>query len=144
MRPFPYDFDQCDVITKSLSQNETTIRIDGFHGGNLPTYLFAGIISKEANEGSLTTSSTNFAANNVEMFNITLNGVSVNGYPIDFNSPSSSSSDASLSSLFSEISSILALGFSISFWKPFLAWLKLFIEVWVDVMAALAAELITA
>lgn len=83
MRPFPYDFDQCDVITKSLSQNETTIRIDGFHGGNLPTHLFAGIISKEANEGSLTTSSTNFAANNVEMFNITLNGVSVNGYPIE-------------------------------------------------------------
>ena len=80
--PFVYEYDRCDVITKTISQGETHIRLDGIRGGNTPNYVFAGIIDKEAYDGTLTKSSTGFKAHGVEWMNITLNGVSVNGYPI--------------------------------------------------------------
>ena len=80
--PIVYNFDDIDVLTKSLPMNETTIRLDNLRGGNIPTYIFAGIIPTQALNGDLTLCSTNFACHHVNELNITLNGRSVTGYPI--------------------------------------------------------------
>ena len=80
--PITYTYDEIEVINKALPMNETTIRLDNLRGGNVPTYIFAGITSSRAINGDLELSSTNFACNNVNELNITLNGRSVTGYPI--------------------------------------------------------------
>ena len=80
--PLIYNYDECEVILRSLDQGETSIRLEAIHGGNMPSHLFAGILPSEAVQGSLEKSSTRFAQHNVKEFNINLNGHSVNGYPI--------------------------------------------------------------
>ena len=83
--PILYNYDECDVIIKSIPINETEIRFDNFRGGNVPEYIFAAIIPQSDLNGDSTTSSTRFTCNHVEEFNIMLNGNSVNGYPMNVN-----------------------------------------------------------
>ena len=72
--PMIYQYDECEVRTKNIPKDETTIRFDNLKGGNVPSYIFAGIIEQGALEGNLAYSSTRFKNHNVEEFNISLNG----------------------------------------------------------------------
>lgn len=81
--PIPYYYEDCEVTLKTLPLNETEIRIDNIKGGTTPNCMFAGIIKSEALAGNASMSSTSFGCNNVTVFNITLNGNSVNGYPLE-------------------------------------------------------------
>lgn len=85
--PIPYYYQECDVTLKSLPQDETIIRLDNIKGGNTPTCLFAAIIPAAALNGDMEQSSTAFDHHNVTEFNITLNGNSVNGFPMEVKSP---------------------------------------------------------
>ena len=80
--PIIYEYQDSEAIIKSLPQNETEIRLDGIKGGNLPSYLFAGIIPQSSLNGEVEHSSTAFKSYGVKEFNLTLNGNSVNGYPL--------------------------------------------------------------
>ena len=80
--PIVYQYEESDAIVKTLPQNETEIRIDGIKGGNLPSYVFAGIIPQSSLLGDAKHSSTCFKAYGVKEFNLTLNGNSVNGFPM--------------------------------------------------------------
>ena len=81
--PIPYYYEDCEVSLKTLPLNETDIRIDNIKGGPTPSCMFAGIIESAALAGNMEMSSTRFCCNNVIGFNITLNGNSVNGYPME-------------------------------------------------------------
>ena len=80
--PIMYEYQESEAIIKTLPQNETEIRLDGLKGGNLPSYLFAGIIPQSSLNGDIEHSSTSFKSHGVKEINITLNGNSVNGFPI--------------------------------------------------------------
>ena len=80
--PLRYDFEDCEVYTKSIPQSETNIRFDNLRGGNVPSHMFIGIIDTPAFNGDFTLSSTKFSPHKVSQMNITLNGNSVNGYPL--------------------------------------------------------------
>ena len=81
--PIRYKFEECEITLKNIPLNETQVRLDNIKGGNNPLCLFAGLIKTSALGGDAGLSSTGFRANNVESINITLNGNSVNGFPID-------------------------------------------------------------
>ena len=83
--PIMYEYQESEAIIKTLPQNETEIRLDGVKGGNLPTYLFAGIIPQSSLNGDAEHSSTSFKSYGVKEFNITVNGNSVNGFPMTIN-----------------------------------------------------------
>ena len=83
--PMIYNYDECDVLIKSIPLNETEVRFDNIRGGNTPAYIFAGIISQGNLNGNKDSSSTRFTCNHVEEFNILLNGNSVSGFPISVN-----------------------------------------------------------
>ena len=72
--PLIYEYDECEVLIKNIPRSETTIRFDNLKGGSVPRYLFAAVIPQAALDGSLEKSSTFFHHQNVEEFNITLNG----------------------------------------------------------------------
>ena len=80
--PIVYEYEETEVLIKNIQMNEKEIRFDNLRGGNVPGYIFAAIIPQSALSGSTTQSSTGFKASNVNEVNITLNGNSVNGYPI--------------------------------------------------------------
>ena len=80
--PIPYYYQECDITIKSLPKDETNIRFDNIKGGNTPVCMFAGIIPSSDLAGDINESSTAFNCHNVVEFNITLNGNSVNGYPL--------------------------------------------------------------
>lgn len=84
--PLRYEFEDCEVYTKSIPQGETNIRFDNLRGGNVPSHMFMGIIETAALNGDYTLSSTKFSPHNVSQMNITLNGNSVNGYPLNVQS----------------------------------------------------------
>ena len=88
-RPFVYQYEEVDVMVKNLPLNETDIRFDNIRGGQLPSFVFIGLIPQDALNGSFELSSTSFKCQNVTDMNITLNGNSVHGYPmvIKDNSP---------------------------------------------------------
>ena len=77
-----YDFEDCEVYTKSIPQSETNIRFDNLRGGNVPSHMFIGIIETAALNGDYALSSTKFSPHKVCQMNIRLNGNSVNGYPL--------------------------------------------------------------
>ena len=81
--PIHYQFEECDVTLKSLPTNQFDIRLDNIRGGNSPTYLFVGVLPTDAFSGSFEQSSVGFRSFNVQKINITLNGRTVNGYPIE-------------------------------------------------------------
>ena len=81
--PILYEFDDCEMYIKNIPASSTCIRFDNIRGGNVPEYIFAGITSQSLSKGDYAKSSTCFQQANVSEFNITLNGSSVGGYPIE-------------------------------------------------------------
>ena len=81
--PIPYVYEECEITLKTLPLNEKDIRLDNIKGGNNPGCMFVGLIPTDAVNGSMTKSATGFHHHGVESINITLNGNSVNGYPVD-------------------------------------------------------------
>ena len=88
-RPFIYEYEEVEVLVKNLPLHETDIRFDNIRGGSLPSFMFVGLIPQNALNGDFQLSSTNFKCQNLTDLNITLNGNSVHGYPINIknNSP---------------------------------------------------------
>ena len=80
--PLRYEYEDCEVFVKSIPQSETSIRFDNIRGGNTPSHIFAGIIESSALAGKYDQASTRMGPHNVESFNISVNGNSVNGYPL--------------------------------------------------------------
>lgn len=80
--PIKYNFEDCEVYCKSIPQGETNIRFDNLRGGNVPSHMFIGLIETAALNGDFTKSATKFGPHHVSSMNISLNGNSVNGYPI--------------------------------------------------------------
>ena len=80
--PLKYDYEDCEVIVKSIPQGDTVVRFDNLRGGNTPTHIFIGFIKSEALNGSHARASTRFSSHDIEYMNISLNGNSVNGYPM--------------------------------------------------------------
>ena len=85
--PIPYNYDDMQVIFKGVPTGEKQVRFDNLVGGNVPSYIFAALI-KTSNLSDASQSSTGFICNKVETFNISLNGSSVNGYPINIQNES--------------------------------------------------------
>ena len=81
-QPIRYEYDACEVMVKSIPTGETEIRFDNLRGGVLPLAMFAAIAPQSSLSGDKAVSSTFFKNYNVEEMNITLNGSSVNGFPI--------------------------------------------------------------
>ena len=70
-------------LLENISQDQKTVRINQIRSGNLPSHIFAGIIDSDALNGTVEKSSTGFQCHGVERFNISIDGTSVNGYPIN-------------------------------------------------------------
>ena len=86
--PIVYEYDDCDVLLKSIPMNVTTVRFDSLRGGNVPDYIFAAVVPQSCLNGSFDRSSTYFHRHGVNEVNFTLNGNSVNGYPMSINNGS--------------------------------------------------------
>ena len=80
--PLRYEYEDCEVFVKSIPQGETNLRYDNIRGGNTPSHMFVGFIESSALRGQHSQASTRFGPHGVEVFNITVNGNSVNGYPL--------------------------------------------------------------
>ena len=87
--PITYEFEDVEVLVKSIPYNQTTVRFDNLRGGNTPSHIFAGIIKTDALDGNTAYSSSQFGCYNVDEMNFTLNGNSVNGYPLTIKDGSS-------------------------------------------------------
>ena len=87
--PIIYKFEDVEVLVKSIPYNQTNIRFDNLRGGNTPSHIFAGIIKTDALDGNTDYSSSLFACYNVDEMNFSLNGNSVNGYPLTIKNGSS-------------------------------------------------------
>ena len=80
--PQMFLYDDCEVMIKNIPNSETEVRFDNIRGGNTPHCMFFAIIPQSCLKGDVGISSTYFEQNNVQEMNLTLNGNSVNGYPI--------------------------------------------------------------
>ena len=89
LSPIIYQYEEIEVTYKNLPLNELNIRLDNIKGGNNPICLFMGIVQTEALSGASELSTTNFRQHGVRSVNLTLNGNSVNGFPVEIrnNSP---------------------------------------------------------
>ena len=83
INPIVYEYEDIEVVIRSLEKNDKNLRVEAVKGGNLPTFLFAGIIPQSALAGNLDECSTEFTQQNVVRFNLTIDGQSVNGYPLE-------------------------------------------------------------
>ena len=94
-QPFTYEFDECDLLgkvkvetfmelysVKNIPSNEREIRFDNLHGGVVPECMFIALIPQRNLSGDFADSSTHFQWNSVQEMNISLNGNSVDGYPM--------------------------------------------------------------
>ena len=86
--PILYKYEDVEVLVKSIPYDQKTIRFDNLRGGNTPSHIFAGIIRTKALDGDVTLCSTKFGSYGIEEMNFTLNGNSVNGYPISIHDTS--------------------------------------------------------
>ena len=86
--PFVYHYDDIDIIIKNIPENQLDVRFDNLRGGQIPDYLFVGVIHKSSLNGDKLTSSTGFRHSNVTEMNISYNGNSVNGYPMNISKKS--------------------------------------------------------
>jgi hypothetical protein len=77
-----YNYDECQVFHKNLPLGVNVIRLSNLIGGNTPKYVFAGIIDSDALNGDYKKSSTAFKRHGVKEFDLTLDGYSVNGFPL--------------------------------------------------------------
>ena len=80
--PLEYTYDECTVLCKSLPQGEQFIRLDNLKGGNTPDYVFFGITPTLGVNGSTAASPINFRNYGLKEVNLTLNGNSCHGYPM--------------------------------------------------------------
>ena len=80
--PIKYCFDECSVYLKNLPKGESNIRLNNIIGGLTPSYLFCGVIESEALNGNLEFSTTKFERHGVKEIDLTLNGQSLSGFPI--------------------------------------------------------------
>ena len=87
--PIMYNYEDVEVLVKSIPYNQTNIRFDNLRGGNTPSHIFAGIIKTDALDGNTDYSSSQFGCYNVDEMNFSLNGNSVNGYPLTIKNGSS-------------------------------------------------------
>ena len=81
--PITYEFETVDVLIKNLPKGEKDIRLDNIRGGSNPSYLFLGLIPQSSLNGDFEKCSTSFRSHNLTDINITLNGNSVNSFPIN-------------------------------------------------------------
>ena len=81
--PIVYKFEEAELVVRGLDKDDTNLRIDAIKGGNLPSYLFAGIMSQACFNGKVDECSTEFTQQGVTRFNLTVDGQSVNGYPME-------------------------------------------------------------
>ena len=81
-KPVSYNFDECNVLYKTLPMEEQTIRLDNIKGGNTPDYIFMAIAKTDSISGNLALSSVNFNFGKIKEINLTLNGMSCHGYPM--------------------------------------------------------------
>ena len=77
-----YKFDETQVMCKNIPQGVKTVRFANLIGGNTPSYIFAAIIESDAVMGSTKFSSTAFKQHKVLEFDLTIDGQSVQGFPI--------------------------------------------------------------
>ena len=63
--PLVYEYDDCEVILKSIPLNDTDIRFDTIRGGNIPDYVFAAVVPQDSLNGDFETSSTYFKRHKV-------------------------------------------------------------------------------
>ena len=87
--PLMYKYEDVEVLVKSIPYNQTRVRFDNLRGGNTPSHIFAGIIRTDALDGHIEYSSSQFGCYNVDEMDFTLNGTSVNGYPLTIKDGSS-------------------------------------------------------
>ena len=80
--PITYDYEEMEVLVKGLPTGTNNIQIDNIRGGNVPSYMFVGLIPSANLQGVYEKGATSFKQHNVEELNITLSGNSVSGYPI--------------------------------------------------------------
>ena len=63
--PLVYEYDDCEVILKSIPLNDTDIRFDTIRGGNIPDYIFAAVVPQDSLNGDFETASTYFKRHKV-------------------------------------------------------------------------------
>lgn len=80
--PIVYEYEDCDILIKNLEKGSTEFRFDNLRGGSVPKYVFMGLIPQKSLNGSFDHSSTRFTASNVIEANVTLNGNSVDVFPV--------------------------------------------------------------
>ena len=80
--PIVYTYDECECIIKSMPINESEISFHNLRGGPTPDYVFIGILSEKQIYGDASISSTRFTDRNVTEMDITFDGSSVCGYPL--------------------------------------------------------------
>ena len=83
VQPIVYEYDSVDVLIKNIPKGETDIRLDNIRGGNNPSYLFLGLIPQKSLNGDFGRCSTSFRNHELSDINLTLNGNSVNSFPIN-------------------------------------------------------------
>ena len=88
-RPLTFNFDECEVMIKNIPNGETEVRFDNIRGGNIPQCMFLGILPQNSLKGDTSVSSTQFKSQKVTQMNISLDGTSVNGYPLAIKNDSS-------------------------------------------------------
>ena len=80
--PINYSFDETSVYLKNLPKGESNVRLNNIIGGLTPSNLFCGIIESDAINGDLELSTTKFQRHGVKEIDLTLNGQSLAGFPI--------------------------------------------------------------
>ena len=81
-QPITYEYEEMEVLVKALPTGTTNIQIDNIRGGNVPNYMFVGLLPSANLQGVYEKGATCFKQHNVDELNITLSGNSVSGYPI--------------------------------------------------------------
>lgn len=80
--PIIYNYESVDVLIKNIPKGEKDIRFDNIRGGQNPSYIFLGLIPQSSLNGDFSRCSTSFRNHKLTDVNITLNGNSVNSFPI--------------------------------------------------------------
>ena len=81
--PIVYEYDSVEVLIKNIPKDDIDIRLDNIKGGLMPSYLFIGLLPQASLNGDFGKSSTSFRNHNLTDVNITLNGNSLNSFPIN-------------------------------------------------------------
>lgn len=58
--PLVYEYDDCEILMKSIPLNDTDIRFDTIRGGNIPDYIFAAVVPQSSLNGDFEKSTTYF------------------------------------------------------------------------------------